>query len=301
MASDKDHTMDSNKASIDEQSVAQDEELNDLLDSALEDFDTPSKSAEVRPKPAEDKQNVPKSDDESLGSMWTEEFIKQATSQFEQNLQSILSSGSLEGARSDDVGETLQKIAQAAAKAVSEDSEEGEFSATIAQTLKNLSEGTTNLQSPMSEEDLMKMFGSMGLGAEDNSFPTDGDFLPMLQTMMQSLLSKDVLLPALQDIVEKYPGWLEENKPKLQESEYQKFEQQYRLMCQVCEELKKEQESDSEDVKRGRFDKILELMQKMQDCGQPPKELVGDLNSIVQFDEQGNPKLPGLTNQCSLM
>lgn len=45
----------------------------------------------------------------------------------------------------------------------------------------------------------------------------------------------------------------------------------------------------------------------MQDCGQPPKDLVGDLGSMVTFDDDGNPCLPGLSpgttdpSQCSVM
>lgn len=49
------------------------------------------------------------------------------------------------------------------------------------------------------------------------------------------------------------------------------------------------------------------LIFQMQDCGQPPKDLVGDLGSMVTFDEDGNPCLPGLApgttdpSQCSVM
>ncbi|XP_071441932.1 peroxisomal biogenesis factor 19 [Hetaerina americana] len=298
MASGEDKTLGSKNVSAGVKSDTQDEELNDLLDSALEDFDAPMKTSEETVKPAQDKKEASLPESDPLENMWTEEFIKQATSQIEQNLQSFLTAGANSG---EEMGDTLQKIAQAAAKAATEDSSEQDFSAAIAQTLKNLSEGTNNLQSPMTDEDLMKMFGSMGLGGEDSSFPSDGDFLPVLQTMMQSLLSKDVLLPALQDMVEKYPGWLDENKSKLQDTEFQRYTQQLELMKKVCEDLNKETESDSDEVKKDRFERILDLMQKMQDCGQPPKELIGDLNSIVQFDEQGTPKLPGLTNQCSMM
>lgn len=53
--------------------------------------------------------------------------------------------------------------------------------------------------------------------------------------------------------------------------------------------------------------KICCFLFQMQDCGQPPKDLVGDLGSVVTFDEHGNPRLPGLESgatdpsQCSVM
>lgn len=45
-------------------------------------------------------------------------------------------------------------------------------------------------------------------------------FLPFMQGMMQSLLSKEVLYPSLKELVDKYPTWLQENKGKIEPSEY---------------------------------------------------------------------------------
>ena len=60
-----------------------------------------------------------------------------------------------------------------------------------------------------------------------------------------------------------YPAWLEENRSKLEPAEFEKFSMQKTLMDQVCAELEKESESDSQDMKKRRFDTILELMQKV--------------------------------------
>lgn len=40
-------------------------------------------------------------------------------------------------------------------------------------------------------------------------------FLPFVQGMMQSLLSAEVLLPSLKELLEKYPVWLAENGDKI--------------------------------------------------------------------------------------
>lgn len=66
-------------------------------------------------------------------------------------------------------------------------------------------------------------------------------------------------------------------------------------MEDVCKELEDENETDSNDTKRQRFEKVLGLMQKLQDYGQPPADLVGDVGPGVPFDPQGNPE------QCNLM
>jgi len=43
------------------------------------------------------------------------------------------------------------------------------------------------------------MFSGLGMGEGSGS----GDLFPFMQQMMQSLLSKDILYPALKDIVDK--------------------------------------------------------------------------------------------------
>ena len=49
------------------------------------------------------------------------------------------------------------------------------------------------------DDEMMKMFSGMGLEAGG---PDEG-FMPMMQNMMKTLLSKDVLYPSLKEISEK--------------------------------------------------------------------------------------------------
>lgn len=287
-------------------SPTHDEELDELLTSALDDFDKPLPSKPIisEKQPDESTQVL----EDGVEGAWSEEFIKQAAAQFEENMQSLLTQSGInldgsEGVSPDQLGANFQKIAEAAAKVMSEDSGDADFSAAISQTLKNLSEGAENLQNPFSDDELMKMMGGLGLGEGTNE---GSEFMPFMQQMMQSLLSKEILYPALKEIFDKYPQWLEQNKEKLEPSEFDRYTKQKALMGRVCSELEKEGESDSAEVKTQRFNAILDLMQKMQDCGHPPKELVGDLGSIMTFDEQGNPQLPGLPmgadpSQCAVM
>jgi hypothetical protein len=63
-----------------------------------------------------------------------------------------------------------------------------------------------------------------------------------------------------------------------------RFQKQLELMQKVCTELEPEQESDPEDVKRKRFETVLDLMQKviklyiLRHC--PQRHLVKDLRSF---------------------
>lgn len=120
-------------------------------------------------------------------------------------------------------------------------------------------------------------------------------FLPFMQGMMQSLLSKEVLYPSLKEILEKFPGWLQENDQKLSKEDKERFIKQKELMEEVCKELEGEKEDDSVDVRRTRFEKVLTLMQKLQDYGQPPADLVGDVGPDLQMGQLPNGE------QCNLM
>ena len=72
-----------------------------------------------------------------------------------------------------------------------------------------------------------------------------------------------MLYPRLKDILDKFPEWLRTNKDSLSREDAERFENQKKLMEEVCAELEKEKETDSEEQKKERFEKVLGLMQKV--------------------------------------
>ncbi|XP_014371665.2 peroxisomal biogenesis factor 19 [Papilio machaon] len=263
-----------------------DPELGDLLDSALQDM--------IQKTEGKTEENENKTEEEAPANVWNEEFIREAAAQFESNMAALLGNFSGipdENVTQEQIAHTFSKMAEAAAQVLKPPSDTpavenandtatqekiNEVSEAITRTLQNLNTDSENLQTPFSENDLANMFANfnMGEGGQENNM-----FVPFMQGMMQSLLSKEVLYPSLKDLVERYPTWLAENKGKIEQAEYERFEKQQKLMEEVCAELEPEQESDPEDVKRKRFEVVLNLMQQMQDLGQPPKDLVGDIGA----------------------
>lgn len=81
---------------------------------------------------------------------------------------------------------------------------------------------------------------------------------------MQGLLSKEVLGPSLEDFVQRLPPYIEENKDKLSKEDIERYGNQKKLMEEVLVELNKEKDSDSNEVKKERFTKVLALMQKVK-------------------------------------
>eukprot|EP00959_Pyramimonas_sp_CCMP1952_P292270 6112486-Pyramimonas_sp.AAC.2 len=122
--------------------------------------------------------------------------------------------------------------------------------------------------------ELLNQFGSLG----DNP-----DMQSVMESMMQHLLSKDVLYQPLNEIEAKYPAWLDTHIATLPQEEIKRYTTQHALIKQLLHVY----DTQPEDYSR-----ITELLQQMQECGQPPAELMKDLTQGVEFGQDGMPKFP---------
>jgi len=116
----------------------------------------------------------------------------------------------------------------------------------------------------------------------------------IVQTMMQQLLSKEILHEPMKDIVEKYPKWLEDNKDKISKEEYERYNNQLELMVKLIEVY----ENDPENMT-----KIFDIMQNMQECGQPPSDLVQDIVPDLDLSKLGqlSPEMLESAPNCCVM
>jgi len=80
-----------------------------------------------------------------------------------------------------------------------------------------------------------------------------------------------------------YPAWLESHRGEISREEFSRYERQHQLMLSIVQEFEAEQSTDSEDVRRQRFEHVLDVMQQMQSLGHPPKELIGDLVKLANL------------------
>lgn len=239
-------------------------------------------------------------EDPPMETLWNEEFMTQQAKMFEKQMAEMFGAGDKE-VTPEQITLGFQRIAEAAAMAVDPNSSQTTpqvdpaFTQSISDVLKGLSEGQESLQQPFSSDDIAGMFGNINL----NESGENNAFLPFMQGMMQSLLSAEVLLPSLKEIVSKYPAWLAENGTQISVEDKERYESQLKLMQEVCSELEKEKSDDSADVKKDRFTIVLDRMQKMQELGQPPADLVGEgAENVIPNLAEG--ALPG-GEQCSIM
>jgi len=103
--------------------------------------------------------------------------------------------------------------------------------------------------------------------------------------MMKQLLSKEFMYEPMKDICQQYPKWLAENKVRLSDSEYQNYGKQYQYFQRIVHLY----ENDPDNTER-----LTELMNDLQEYGQPPSELVQELAPDLEFDSDGMPKMDGM-------
>ncbi|PPD77616.1 hypothetical protein GOBAR_DD25467 [Gossypium barbadense] len=84
----------------------------------------------------------------------------------------------------------------------------------------------------------------------------------------EELAGSQILHGPMKEIEERYPQWLDEHKTSLSKEEHERYSLQYELI----KELNGVYENDPHN-----FTWIVDLMQKMQECGQPPNDILQDL------------------------
>ncbi|XP_071347953.1 peroxisomal biogenesis factor 19 [Trachinotus anak] len=286
-----------------EPSAGHDAELDELLDSALDDFDKTTAPKAPEPAAASSSANSgaekpPLLEDSKLfESLFEGEMAAQAKEEWEKAMTELAQ-------EEPELLQHFQKLSEAAGKVGSDTASQQEFTSCLKETLRGLAKNADNLQSTgLAGDDLVKALEGLGLEEGGEGGGEDGNILPIMQSIMQNLLSKEVLYPSLKEITAKYPEWLDANKPSLSPEDYQRYEQQAHIMGEICKQFEKGEEGPED--KESTFESIMDLMQQLQDLGQPPKELAGDAPPGFNFDMESL-NLPGATGagaaeQCSIM
>lgn len=216
---------------------------------------------------------------------FSEVFSEQFAAHFEETMATLMS-------QNPQVMQQFEKLAEAAESAGDSREAQQEFMETLTQTLVGMTQNAEGIQQENIEAHAQAQGPAQGQGE---------DFMPMMQDMMQTLLSKNVLYPSLKEISGKYPAFLAANENNLEAKEMEQYKKQFELMTTICKLYEEEQVGDTPGTKSQRFEKLLDLMQQMQELGQPPKDIVGEMAPGLEFDEHGIPKLPGMGSQCLLM
>jgi peroxin-19 len=164
--------------------------------------------------------------------------------------------------------------------------EEAAFAAGLIQNLQGLADKAQKVTEAKGEEEFMAAMSDM-----HNNEAYTNEFLPFMQGLMGSLLSKDMMYPSLKEMTDKYPVWLEENGAGLPTEERERYQMQLGLMQDAVKEYDSETPADSDEAAAGRFERLIVIMQKMQLCGHPPEALVGQLPQGWGMTPDGLPQV----------
>lgn len=138
----------------------------------------------------------------------------------------------------------------------------------------------------LDEEEMNKFFENMAKELEGIKINPEeaqtkiNETVPQIFGLMQNLLSKELLYPALKDLSPKFDEWLLKNGQTLSNTDRTRFKDQKNIIDKIIEVFDDET-LDNQQI----FERNLDLMEKMQSLGSPPEELT----------------VPGGPERCSIM
>jgi len=121
-----------------------------------------------------------------------------------------------------------------------------------------------------------------------NDLQNKPEMAKVMQDMMGTLMSKDLMYEPLKEMKTRFPKWLETNKEKLSLQEYSRYVKQYGCIQKIC---------DCYDNDPDNMPKLVGMMQEMQETGQPPMDILqevsnelsdGTLPDLSQLQGDGN-------------
>ncbi|CAJ0752269.1 22684_t:CDS:2 [Entrophospora sp. SA101] len=170
------------------------------------------------------------------------------------------------------------------------------FQDKINQTMNKLQNSSEQVDASITEEstdilmeEMLKHLENMGL-TEDNIDGMCGGMDKIMESMMGTLASKEYLYEPMKEFHKKYSKWLNEKYGKVSQIDYENFKKQSDCIKKIIEEYESP-DFDSNNEQQNKV--IVNLMQELQELGQPPPEIIQDFAPDLSFDENG---LPNLSN-----
>lgn len=244
----------------------EDDDLSELLDSALKDFKKKPGASAAGPS----KDGAPLSPGSMASPTSLDEpfvldpvMMQKAAADFHNMMRQLVDVQKVLTTEGVPSGSTGEGQGSASAGTVAEagesmSNEEAEYAKQLLENLNLLADKAQKVSEASSEDHFKEALDSLH---SDDTF--ENQFLPFIGGFMGTLLSKEMLYPSLTDIRDKYPEWLEQNDAKLSDEDRQRFGKQLDVIKQICALFEAEKPDDSEQVKEERFHQIVILLQKV--------------------------------------
>ncbi|KAH9824063.1 Pex19 protein family-domain-containing protein [Melampsora americana] len=176
------------------------------------------------------------------------------------------------------------------------------FQDAIRNTMDKLKESDVsakeNAEPSSSPDDQLAALFEQMMSAQ-GGLPDESQLQNMLQGFMEELMSKQIMYEPLKEMNRQYPGWLNERKATLPKEDLDRYQTQSEIVAAVVKKFE-DPAWDVEEKAGGekfaaRQQEVVDLLTKMQDCGSPPQELLGEMPpGLVGEDGMPNPE------QCTI-
>lgn len=163
----------------------------------------------------------------------------------------------------------------------SPDSKSKDFKSTVADTLNRVKQSGGKVDQSIKDESadptklMEELFSKLNMEDDNGLDGGDMDFSSLLTDMLDQLVTKKILYAPLKDMDIKYPQWLIDNRTEISEQQYQKYHKQSLIVHEIV--LKFEEDTYREDSKPHK-EFISQKLEEMEEQGEPPKEIGGDLS-----------------------
>ncbi|GAA5833993.1 hypothetical protein JCM11251_003585 [Rhodosporidiobolus azoricus] len=141
----------------------------------------------------------------------------------------------------------------------------------------------------------------LGEGFDGNEEGLQG----MLDEMMKQLMSREMLYEPLKELSEKYPSYLSSNRSTLPAADLARYEKQQVIVQSIVAKFEEpgadkpvgKGTKEEEERREKRTEEVVDLVAKMNECGAPPSEIMGEMPPGMELGADGVPKMP----ECVVM
>merc|ERR1712226_428137 len=113
----------------------------------------------------------------------------------------------------------------------------------------------------------------------------------LIDGIIEQFMSKELMYEPMKQVTNKFPQWLEKHREDLSSKEYADRQEQYAcFQCIVKLYEAKGEKAESANNKKETTQQLIHWMQKVQEFGQPPAEIIQEIAPGLELDEEGVPK-----------
>ncbi|BGP54286.1 hypothetical protein JCM8202_000718 [Rhodotorula sphaerocarpa] len=148
---------------------------------------------------------------------------------------------------------------------------------------------------------LAQLAGLPGGAAGLEGLDSDEGLQGMLDDMMKQLMSREMLYEPLKELADKYPPYLSAHGASLSSTDRDRFEKQRVIVCEIVAAFEEpgadhdpeaKLSAEEEQKRAERTERVVELVAKMNECGAPPSEIMGEMPPGMELGPDGAPKIP---------